>query len=121
VSVTTQTRMRRKSGANVRRRFLGLSRTTRQVVTVIALIAIAFAIGSWFVGKLLRPINLVSNEERERDRVVAEYKALCRENAQLRRQLHDLQTRRGIEREARKLGFVMPGETAVVVPEESKR
>lgn len=121
MNVTAQTRMRRKPGANVRRRFLGLSRRTRQAIRVIAVIAIAFAIGSWFVGKLLRAVNLVGNEQRERDRLVTEYKALCRENAELRRRLHDLQTPRGIEREARKLGFVMPGETAVVVPDESKR
>lgn len=121
MSATTQTRMRRKSSANVRKRFLGLNKTTRRVVTMIAVIAIALAIGSWFVGKVLRPVTLVSREQRERDRIVAEYKALARENAELRRRLHDLQTPRGIEREARKLGFVMPGETAVVIPEDTRR
>ncbi len=86
---------------------------------MIAVVAVALAIGMWLVGKVLRPIRLVSNEQRERDRVVAEYKGLARENQDLRRQLHDLQTPRGVEREARKLGFVMPGEITVVVPEKT--
>ena len=121
MSVSSQTRTRRGSGVPVRRRRFVLRKSTVRLMTMIAVVVVALAIGTWLVGKVLRPIRLVSNEQRARDRVVAEYKSLAKENDQLRRQLRDLQTLRGIEREARKHGFVMPGEITVVVPEQQTK
>jgi len=120
MSVSSQTRARRKPSAGVARRRLVLRKSSKRLITLIAVVAVSLAIGTWLVGKVLRPIRLVSNEQRERDRVVADYKALAKENQELRRQLRYLQTSRGIEREARRHGFVMPGETTVVVPESKQ-
>lgn len=118
MSVSSPPRTRRRSGVRIRRWRFMLRKSTVRLMTMIAVVIVALAIGTWLVGKVLRPIRLVGNEQRARDRVVAEYKSLAKENDQLRRQLRDLHTSRGIEREARKHGFVMPGEITVVVPEQ---
>jgi cell division protein FtsB len=118
VSTTSQTRVRYRTGAPVRRkrRFLWKKALVRLLTTAVV-VGAALAIGTWLVGGVLRPIRMATSEQRERDRVVAEYKSLRKQNAQLRRELSDLHTPRGIERRARELGFVWPGETVLIIPD----
>ena len=118
MGTVSRTKMRRSSSLPIKRRRFVLRRSSRQLMTVVIVVAVAIALGSWLVGKVIRPIMLVSNEQRERDSVVTEYKTLSKENDELRRQLRYLQTPRGIEHEARKHGFVMPGEVTLVIPEK---
>jgi len=64
----------------------------------ILVVAVAIAIGSWFVGRVMRPIKLVTSEQRDRDRIAADYKSYRTQNEDLRRQLHYLQTPRASSR-----------------------
>jgi len=122
VSISSQTRVRYRTGAPVRRKRRLLSkRAFMRLLTTTLVVGVALAIGTWLVGGVLRPIRLVTSEQRERDRVVAEYKSLRKHNEDLRRQLRYLQTPRGIEQEARKLGFVRPGEIALVIPDHPSK
>lgn len=81
-------------------------------------VAVALVIGSSVVCKILRPFQLVGDEKRQKAQVVSEYRALKKQNQELQRQLNYLKTPDGIAQEARKQGFVKPGEVSLVIPDE---
>lgn len=87
----------------------------------LTVLAVAVVLGIALVGKVLRPIRLVSNEQRQKNRIVAEYKSLRAQNEILRRQLRYLQTPDGIAQEARKHGFVKPGEISLVITDKDPK
>jgi len=116
VSVSHPARTRNRTVAPRRRR-RRLSKALASVLAGALVVAVALAIGTWLVGRVLRPIRLFSNEQREKDRIVAEYKSLRKQNDDLRRQLIYIRTSQGIAQEARKHGFVKPGEISLVIPE----
>ncbi len=73
------------------------------------------------VFMLFTPVRNLYVAHRQLDRLQQTYDALLAENEQIRGELESLQTREGIENEARARGFVEVGETKVVVeglPEE---
>ena len=121
MSVSDSPRIRNRSGVRVKRRRRSFLRTVFvPLLARIVVVAVALAIGTWLVCKVLRPIRLFSNEQREKDRIVAEYKSLRRQNDDLRRQLIFIRTSQGIAQEARKHGFVKPGEISLVIPEQQR-
>ena len=83
-------------------------------------VTVALMLGYLVAGKILRPIALVANEKSEQAKVVSRYLALKQQNRDLTRQLHYLQTPDGIAQEARKQGFVKPGEVSIVLPDDSQ-
>ena len=73
------------------------------------------------VFMLFTPVRNLYVAHRQLDRLQQTYDALLAENEQIRGELESLQTREGIENEARARGYVEVGETKVVVeglPEE---
>ena len=95
-----------------------MSKVLVPMLAKVLVVAVALAIGTWLVCKVLRPIRLFGNEQREKDRIVAEYNSLRKQNDDLRRQLAYIRTSQGIARAARKQGFVKPGEISLVIPEQ---
>lgn len=85
----------------------------------IAVVAVALVLGTFVVCKVLRPIRLVGNERRAKAKVVSDYNGLRKQNDELRRRVAYLKTPEGIAQEARKQGFVKPGEISLVIPEHS--
>ncbi len=119
MSVSPSPRVRR-TGTVIRRRrrkrYIG--RRISRLLLYTAVVAVALWIGSAFVCGILRPLRLVSVEKREMARIVSDYKALKKQNQALERQLRYLKTPEGIAQEARKQGFVKPGEISLVLPDE---
>ena len=64
---------------------------------------------------LYAPVRDLYLASRRLDTLQATYDVLLEENNQIRKELETLQTRDGIENEARARGYVEPGETKVVV------
>ena len=77
-------------------------------IAVVAVIALV-------VTMLFAPLRDLYLANRRLDTLQATYDALLAENDEIRSELELLQTREGIENEARARGFVLPGETKVVV------
>ena len=75
-------------------------------------------LGSSGICKILRPIRLVGNERRAKAKVVSDYNGITNQNDELRRRVAYLKTPEGIAQEARKQGFVKPGEISLVIPED---
>lgn len=119
MSVSHSPRVRPKAGTVVRRKRRWYARATfaRWMLGVIVA-AVALLIGCSAACKIARPFQLVGTEKREKARVVNDYKALKKQNQELERQLHYLKTPEGIAQEARKQGFVKPGEVSLVIPDE---
>lgn len=67
------------------------------------------------VTMLFAPLRDLYLANRRLDTLQATYDALLDENDRIRGELETLQTREGIENEARARGYVLPGETKVVV------
>lgn len=117
MSVRSSTKKRTRTTRPASRR----GRRTRNNLTIAVRVVCVVALlvgGALLFNKIKRPIALLHNERRERDRVVAEYNSLRDENEKLRRQLAYIKTSRGITQAARKQGFVKPGEISLVIPEE---
>ena len=79
------------------------------------------AIAALLAWMLYAPARDLYVANRRLDELQATYDALLAENESIRSELESLQTREGIENEARARGYVLPGETKVVVeglPEE---
>lgn len=113
-------RTREKAVTRGRRRpWFARKRIARWLLAGIV-ITVALVLGCSVVNKILRPFRLVGNERREKARIVSDYNALRTKNEELRRQLHYLQTPEGIAQEARKQGYVKPGEVSLVIPEDAK-
>lgn len=75
----------------------------------------------FLVTMLFAPVRDLYVAHRQLDRLQQTYDALLAENEVIRGELEELQTREGIENEARSRGYVEAGETKVVVeglPEE---
>ena len=73
------------------------------------------------LGMLYAPARNLYVANRQLDELQATYDALMAENDAIRSELEALQTREGIENEARERGYVAEGETKVLVenlPEE---
>lgn len=118
MSVSDSSRVRNRPRAPIKRRKRPLlRRASLAVLTKIVVVAVALALGTGLVCRVLRPVRLVGNEQREKDKIVAEYKSLRNQNDDLRRQLRYLQTKDGVAQEARKHGFVKPGEISLVITE----
>ena len=116
MSVSNSPRIRNRTQTPTRRRKRSYARRVLlPLLAKLTVVAVALVLGTALVGKVLRPIRLVNNEQRQKDRIVAEYKALRAQNEGLRRQLRFLQTPDGVAREARKHGFVKPGEISLVI------
>lgn len=67
------------------------------------------------VTMLFAPLRDLYLANRRLDTLQATYDTLLAENDEIRSELETLQTREGIENEARARGYVLPGETKVVV------
>lgn len=116
MSVSNSPRIRNRARTPIRRRKHTFARKVLMpLFAKFAVVAVALVVGTAIMGKVMRPIRLVSNEQRQKNHIVAEYKSLRAQNENLRRQLHYLQTPEGIVREARKHGFVKPGEVSLVI------
>ncbi len=118
MSVPESTRVR--NTPRVRRPKRPLMKKRNAVLRKIFIVVIAAVISTGLGYRVLRPFRLVNREQRERQRVIAEYKSLRQQNDALRRQLQYLQTKEGVAQEARKHGFVKPGEVSLVIPEDPK-
>lgn len=120
MSVPESDRVRKTSEVRIRRRKRPLlKRASVAKLNRVLIVVLAVALGTGLVCRVLRPVRLVTKEQRERARIVAEYNRLHKQNEVLRRQLSYLQTKEGIAQEARKHGFVKPGEISLVIPEDS--
>jgi len=122
MSVYHSPRVRTRAGTVTRRRrrrWFSRALVARWLLAGVV-VTVALVIGCSVVSKILRPIRLVGDEKRKRATVVSNYLALRRQNQDLRRQLHYLQTPDGIAQEARKQGFVKPGEISLVISEDNK-
>lgn len=72
------------------------------------------------VAKVSRPYVINYGESREVARLQKEIGAARAENRQLKGEIRDIETQTGKEAEARKLGWVKKGETAIVVEQPQK-
>lgn len=85
-----------------------LARVRLRGVVVLAVIALTIA-------ALFNPVRDLYLANRRLDTLQEYYDALLAQNDEIRHELEVLQTREGIENEARARGYVEPGETKVVV------
>lgn len=79
-----------------------------------AIVFCAFAV----IRKAIRPIDLLCEGKSEVRRMEAQYAKDKAENAALRRKRRYLLTPSGSEAEARKLGYVRPGEVSVIIEDK---
>ena len=121
MSIPESTRIRRASRIRIRKprrtllkkRFVAVSRN-------VFIVSIAVVVGAGLGYRVLRPFQLVNREQRERQQTISEYESLRRQNDDLRRQLRYLQTKEGVAQEARKHGFVKPGERSLVITDDPR-
>lgn len=84
-------------------------------VAVAVVVALAlFAV----VRKTLRPVRLCYRERAEMRQQEIRLAELKRENLNMREKRRYLQSPAGAETEARKLGYVRPGEVSILMPDE---
>lgn len=76
---------------------------------------LACALIAFTVLMLYAPVRDLYVTNRKLDALQETYDALLAENDSIRNELEALQTREGIENEARERGYVLPGETKVVI------
>ena len=86
----------------------------RQIVGVLVLAGVVLAVGLT-LRKVVRPFMFYSTESSSVHQLQRENKALQTENRRLRRQRAYLLSKEGAEVEARKLGWVLPGEHTLVL------
>lgn len=119
MSGTQSPRVRPKAEPVVRRRrrkSFSSAKASRWLVRIVV-VTVALALGCSVGCKILRPFRLVGDEKRQKAQIVSDYVTLKKQNQQLQWQLHYLKTPEGIAQEARKQGFVKPGEISLVIPE----
>ncbi|MCX8053744.1 MAG: septum formation initiator family protein [Armatimonadetes bacterium] len=68
------------------------------------------------IGTVSRPLRLLKAESSEYKRIAAELKSLKKSNEKLERQLIYIRKPHGAAQEARKIGYVKPGEILLVLP-----
>ena len=88
---------------------------SRPALVLLILTAVGFTLWSFY------PVMRVQyREEREYARLKAEYESIQARNARFQKQVAHLQTKEGVEDEAREDGLVLPGENPVVVTDSSQ-
>jgi cell division protein FtsB len=87
-----------------------------KLVGIVLLIVAAFL----FLQKLARPYMLTRVENTEIAKAKADTSQAETEQAKLKNDIAYLQTERGMETEARRLGWVKQGEIAIMVPQPRK-
>lgn len=95
------------------RRILGLWPRLALLAVLLVVLTVA-AVG--LVAKISRPYREANRQAGQLDATRRSTEALNRENERLSRRIASLQTREGIAGEARKIGFLRPGEIALVIP-----
>ena len=106
-------RARRKGSRWKRpRRILGMWARVALLVGVVV-VTVFVAIG--LVAKAVRPYNEAGVQNRQLADTRLETDALDRENAELARRIAYLKTPEGVASEARKMGYLRPGEIPLVV------
>ncbi len=95
------------------RRILGLWPRLALLVVVLVVLTVA-AVG--LVAKIARPYREADRQAGQLEATRRSTEALDRENDRLRRRIASLQTPDGVASEARKIGFLRPGEIPLVIP-----
>lgn len=114
----------RKSGNRRTGRKIRLSPSLRrflQSAKMFLLLSLGLLILSSTAAKLVKPYIIYRTENKEIAEIQKQIAAEKAENTRLKRELRDLDTRLGKEVEARKQGWVKPGEVAVILepPDDS--
>ena len=89
---------------------------------LLATIIVAVGFGSFAVlRKIYRPIDLMWENRTEVRKMEDHLNAVQKENSELQTKRKYLQSAQGAETEARKLGFVRPGEISIIIGEDQKQ
>ena len=86
------------------------------VSAAVVVMVVAFSVGS----KIIRPFRLWFTERQAVNRMEVQLAELTRDNTDLKAKREYLQSPTGAENEARRLGYVNPGEVSVVVQPPAK-
>ena len=106
-------RARRKSSRWKRpRRILGM---WARVALLVGVIVVTVFVAVGLVAKATRPYHEAGDQNRQLAEVRSESEALDRENADLARRIAYLKTPDGVASEARKMGYLRPGEIPLMV------
>lgn len=115
----------RKSGNRRTSRKIRLSPSLRrflQSAKMFALVTLVLFIVSSMAAKAVKPYLIYHNEKKEIAEIQKQIALEKAENARLKRELRNLDTPLGKEVEARKQGWVKPGEIAVILePSDGSR
>jgi cell division protein FtsB len=107
-----------ESGSRKARRTLTFAKKVERIIRsfpVLVLVCLIAVVGFGVLRKLVRPILIYRVEASEIRQIERELKALKSENAVLKKQTEYLKTPKGAQTEARKLGFVYPGEVSIIL------
>lgn len=88
------------------------------LLAVLLVVLMVAAVG--LVAKIARPYREADRQSGQLEATRRRTQALNSENERLRRRIASLQTRDGVASEARKLGFLRPGEIAIVVARDDE-
>lgn len=108
----------RKSGNRRTSRKIRLSPSLRrflQSVKMYVLVTLVLFTVSSIAAKAVKPYLIYYNENKEIAEIQKQIATEKAENARLKHELKNLDTRLGMEVEARKQGWVKPGEVAVIL------
>ncbi len=103
-------------------RLIVRKRAKRPAVWVLAkslfYIVAAALFARFAIAQISRPLQLLRDQMSQSAALTARLEKLKTENRVLRRRLSYLQTERGAAQEARRLGYVKPGEVLLVLPSD---
>ncbi len=95
-------------------------KTIWPLIKLMVFSAVIIAIWVIIANKVTRPFKLYNAEYQETQKLALQLDELRKENAMLERRIKYLQSSRGAAQEARKLGWVKPGEIALILPSEDQ-
>ena len=81
----------------------------------VAVIAVSVLVGIGLVAKIAKPYREAGRQEVQLAQTLQQSDALAAQNAQLERRIAYLKTPDGIASEARRMGYLRPGEFPIVV------
>jgi hypothetical protein len=88
---------------------------TARLLTNLKLMAVCFGL-IWLGAVVRRPFLIAGRMAQDNQRLEERLLSLKLENQRLRRQAAVLETQAGMEREARRLGYLRQGEVPLIVP-----
>ncbi|MDH7601580.1 MAG: septum formation initiator family protein [Armatimonadota bacterium] len=93
-------------------------RWIRNLMKLVLYVSVAAVVTRFAIAKVNRPLQLLKEQMHESAVLTEQLQRLKAENKVLRRRLIYIRDKRGAAQEARRLGYVKPGEVLLVLPSD---